>query len=349
MNTIRLVGAGPLGGPISHSGLRLLTAGIAALLPLAALSGREQAWAGALPSSCAASGTTVTCTYTADLEGRFTVPRGVHHINVVAAGASGGSGRSWPGGAGAQVTAVGVIVTPGSTLYAEVDIGGGPGEGDTGRAGGGESDLRSCSITDPHCPAAGTGADPRLIVAGGGGGAGGGYGEEWGGSGGSAGVGTSRCNPGNVGTEGTGSLARGPGGPAGPPNPGGGGGGGGGCSSGGAGGAAWPGGMAGTGGTASSGGTGGSGGHGGGGGGAGYFGGGGGGQGAVNGGGGGGGSSSGPAGSTFATATTGPQVRVSYQAVGARAPTGGTAVQGGPSAPHGTASRLAWARISASR
>jgi hypothetical protein len=93
--------------------------------------------------------------------------------------------------------------------------------------------------------------------------------------------------------------------------------------------------VAGTNGTASSGGAGGTTFHGGGGGGAGYWGGGGAGSnggsnggGAGNGGGGGGGSSFGPAGATFAAAATGPQVKVSYQAVVPAAPTGVTAVRG---------------------
>ena len=119
----------------------------------------------------------------------------------------------------------------------------------------------------------------------------------------------------------------------------GGGGGGGACHSGGAGGFAGPGGVAGTNGAPGTGGAGGTTFHGGGGGGGGYWGGGGGGSngasnggGAGNGGGGGGGSSFGPigpeGGSTFATATTGPQVQVSYQAAVPDAPTGVTAVPG---------------------
>jgi Fibronectin type III domain len=317
VNNRRLVGAGPLGGPISNSGWRLLATGFVLLLPLAALSGTEQARAGTLPSNCAASGTTVTCTYSAGSEGTFTVPSAISSIHVVAAGAGGGNTLGGVGARGAQVTAD-LSVTPGSTLYAEADIGGGPG-GANGAGGGGESDLRSCSITDPNCPAVGTRADPRLIVAGGGGGAGAAGG---GGNGGAAGVGTSMCNPGNAGTNGfVGQV--------------GGGGGGGGCFTGGTGGFAAPDGVAGTNGTASSGGTGGTTFHGGGGGGAGYFGGGGGGSngvgnggGAGNGGGGGGGSSFGPNGSTFAVATAGPQVQVSYQAVLPGGPTGVTAVPG---------------------
>ena len=169
--------------------------------------------------------------------------------------------------------------------------------------------------------------DPRLIVAGGGGG---GAASGGGGNGGAAGVGMGTCNPGSVGANGyAGTVGSG--------------GGGGGCFSGGAGGFAGPDGVAGTNGTASSGGAGGTTFHGGGGGGAGYWGGGGGGSngvgnggGAGNGGGGGGGSSFGPAGSTFAAASTGSQVQVSYQAVVPAAVTGVTAVAGN------TQARVSW-------
>jgi Fibronectin type III domain len=316
VNNRRLIGAGPLGGPNYHSGWRMLATGIAVLLPLAVLSGTERARADALPSNCTASGATVTCTYSSGSEGTFTVPTVVSSIHVVAVGAGGGSTLGGRGAPGAQVTAD-LSVKPGSTLYAEVDIGGGPG-GANGAGGGGESDLRSCSIAAQNCPPLGTPFDPRLLVAGGGGGAGAAGG---GGDGGSAGVGTSTCNPGNAG--GTGYAAGGTGG------------GGGGCFSGGIGGSPAPDGVAGTNGTASSGGTGGTQYHGGGGGGAGYFGGGGGGSNGVggggpagNGGGGGGGSSFGPVGSAFATASTGSQVQVSYQAVVPAAVTGVTAVRG---------------------
>src|SRR5579862_4104458 len=170
VNNRRLIGAGPLGGPNYHSGWRMLATGIAVLLPLAVLSGTEQARADALPSNCTASGATVTCTYSSGSEGTFTVPTVVSSIHVVAVGAGGGSTLGGRGAPGAQVTAD-LSVKPGSTLYAEVDIGGGPG-GANGAGGGGESDLRSCSIAAQNCPPLGTPFDPRLIVAGGGGGAG---------------------------------------------------------------------------------------------------------------------------------------------------------------------------------
>jgi Fibronectin type III domain len=287
------------------------------VLPFAVLSGAGQARASALPSNCTASGTTVTCSFSAGPEGTFTVPGGVSTVHVVAAGAGGGGTLGGSGGPAAQVTAD-LSVTPGSTLFTEVAVGGGGGGAD-GAGGGGESDLRTCSVDDAACPAVGSAHDPRLIVAGGGGGAGAAGG---GGSGGGGGVGTNTCDPGTSGTNGAVGTV-------------GGGGAGGGCASGGAGGFAGPGGVAGTGGTAGSGGAGGTTFHGGGGGGAGFFGGGGGGSngasnggGAGNGGGGGGGSSFGPAGSVFATAVTGPQVTISYQEVAPGAPTGVTATPG---------------------
>jgi hypothetical protein len=325
MTTRRVVGVGRLGGPISRSGWRWIGVGFALLLALAVLAGAKQARASTLPSDCTESGATVTCTFSAGPEGTFTVPDGVSNIDVVAVGGAGGGTLGGSGGPGAQVTAD-LGVAPGSTLFAEVAIGGGAGGAD-GAGGGGESDLRTCSITDPGCPQVGSPQDPRLVVAGGGGGAGAAGG---GGNGGSGGVGvgvgdpfdTSICTSGANGTKGTVGTV-------------GGGGAGGGCYFGGAGGSAGPGGVAGTGGTAGSGGAGGTTFHGGGGGGAGFFGGGGGGSngasnggGAGNGGGGGGGSSSGPAGSVFATASTGAQVTISYQAVVPGAPTGVIATPG---------------------
>jgi centrosomal CEP192-like protein len=259
----------------------------------------------ALPSNCAEAGTTVTCTYSsAGTEGTFAVPLGVGSLHVVAAGGGGGGSLGGSGGAGAQVS-TNLTVFPGSTLFVEVGIGGGAfGSGDAG-TGGGESDVRTCSISDVSCPAVGTAQDPRLVVAGGGGGAGSAAG---GGSGGAAGTGAViPCNAGSNGTAANlGNVGDG--------------GDGGGCSGGGAGGTSGSGGVNGTAGTASSGGAGG--GPRGGGGGAGYFGGGGGGScgstGACNGGGGGGGSSFGPTGSVFTTASTGASVAISYVAAAAQ-------------------------------
>lgn len=110
----------------------------------------------------------------------YVVPSGVSALQVVATGGGGGSTFIGTGGSGAQVTGD-IAVTPGATVFVEVGIGGGAGA----TSGGGESDVRTCSVSG-SCPALGTPQDPRLIVAGGGGGGGLGGGA---GNGASAGVG----------------------------------------------------------------------------------------------------------------------------------------------------------------
>src|SRR5262249_31352815 len=124
-------------------------------------------------------------------EGTFAVPAGVTSLHIVATGEHGAGNTQFVlGGPGAQGTAD-LGVTPGSTLFVEVAIGrAAAGSADGGR-GGGESDVRTCSMTDASCPAVGTAHDPRLIVAAGGGGAGGG---RSGGPGGAGGRGTNTCN-----------------------------------------------------------------------------------------------------------------------------------------------------------
>jgi hypothetical protein len=272
---------------------------------LAVLFGAASASA-ALPSACAEAGTTVTCTFsTVGTEGTFVVPVGVTSIHVVADGAAGTTNANgFSPGPGAQVSAD-LAVTPLQTLYVEVGIGGGAGGAVVGGNGGGESGVRTCSISASGCPALGSAQDPRLIVAGGGGGAGAFGG---GGPGGTGGVGSATpCNPGGNGGNGvggeTGDFGSG-----------------GGCSAGGAGGAgSATGGVSGSAGTAGSGGAGGGNGngsvYGGGGGGGGYYGGGGGGSsgtGPGNSAGGGGGSSYGPSGSVFTTASGPASVAISY-------------------------------------
>lgn len=134
-----------------------------------------------------AAGTTFS--YTGG-EQSFVVPPGVTTLHVVATGASGADNAdsstypdSYNGfaGGGAQVTAD-ISVTPNQTLYIEVGgshgsqslyTGGWNGGGSGEYAGGGATDIRTCSIaTAPGCPAL-TGSpasDPRILVAGGGGG-----------------------------------------------------------------------------------------------------------------------------------------------------------------------------------
>ena len=151
--------------------------------------------AGALPSNCSASGSTVTCTFgfTGGAQ-TWTVPTGVTSATFDAFGAAGGfgpSGSDNPGGSGGETTAT-VTVTPGDVIEIVVggqgaqagapdvspaggfDGGGAGGEGSgpasqgaSGAGGGGASDVRtgSCAAT------ASCGLAARVIVAGGGGGA----------------------------------------------------------------------------------------------------------------------------------------------------------------------------------
>jgi hypothetical protein len=124
-----------------------------------------------------ARASTQTFTYSG-AEQAYTVPEGVHLINVLAVGGRGGNSGGL-GGAGEEVSGE-LNVTPGETLYVEVggdggegvgfkegapyNAGGFNGGGEGAGGGGGASDVR----TSPR--ASGLTADDRLIVAGGGGG-----------------------------------------------------------------------------------------------------------------------------------------------------------------------------------
>jgi len=127
------------------------------------------------PSGCTESATTVTCQDTLPGESTFTVPPGVTSITATAVGADGGQETVFNGGGGSGAVATGTLaVTPGETLYLEVDVlGGAPGQAGgvaLAGAGGGESDVRTCSASGP-C-SSGTSLASRLLIAGGGGGAG---------------------------------------------------------------------------------------------------------------------------------------------------------------------------------
>ncbi len=132
----------------------------------------------ALPAACSQSGTTVTCTYTAQGQSQFDVPAGITSVTATAVGAQGGAdfGSGTPGGLGAVASGT-LSVTPGQVLFVEVDVLGGAGgsvsSGFTdGGVGGGESDVRTCPTSGGQpCPAGSTLAS-RLVVAGGGGGTG---------------------------------------------------------------------------------------------------------------------------------------------------------------------------------
>jgi hypothetical protein len=273
---------------------------IAALAAASCLAAASPAQSQA-PCSAGTVGDTTSFSATGDLQ-CYVVPAGVERLRVVAVGEAGHSSLGGVGGPGASVTAE-LAVTSGDTLYVGVGLGAAPvNGGSTGVAGGGASDVRRCAPAGSGCPALGSLADPRLVVAGGGGGGGGAGG---GGDGGSAGAGLDvPCNggtnggPGAIGAVGQGGL-------------------GGTCTGGGSGGAGNA--VGGVAGGAGGPGTGGAGGfadntHGGGGGGAGWFGGGGGGTsstvGAGNGGGGGGGSSFGPLGAVFGIGSGPPSVAI---------------------------------------
>ncbi len=347
MNTGHAVGVGVLrAGAVGVHRRRRLAVTLVAPVLLAAAGGVGQARA-ALPSNCAQSGTTVSCTFpsTGAPDQTFQVPAHISSVHVVAVGAPGGAtgprvggpgqAPGPPGGAGAVATGT-LKVTGGQTLYVEVGGPGGAGYDTSapGFNGGGAGDPRTSASTGsgggggasdvrlaPY--SAGLSPDRRLLIAGGGGGSG-----------------TPLAI--NVGT-GTGYIIGGAGGSAGRQGgdgrfpclnpPGAGGGGPGTASSGGAGGAGQPAvcyqgdqpGLAGGHGSLGQGGGGSTKGSGGGAGGGGLYGGGQGGEGTFNttddlfdgsGGGGGGGSSLVPAGGSVTADTTGlpPQVTISYTA-----------------------------------
>ena len=159
---------------------------VAAALLFAAVLAADPARA-ALPSNCAQTGTTVTCTYSyTGAEQAFTVPADVTSVHVVAVGAAGATTvfGGAPGGRGAVVSGD-LSVTPADTLYVEVGgtavfdparcysfgpqvcVGGFNGGGSAdffGAGGGGASDVRTVTRTDT----AGTLASRVLVAAGGG-------------------------------------------------------------------------------------------------------------------------------------------------------------------------------------
>lgn len=176
-----------------------------ALAALVASFGLSTTSVSATNSACPGAdvSTPTSCTYTTKGEGDFTVPNNVTALQVVLVGATGGNtaNNAAHGGGGATLTAT-IPASPGTNLFAEVNVGGGSGTGQ-GAGGGGESDLRTCSASDSTCPALGSSMDPRLLVGGGGGGAGptGGGGGAGGAKGGAA---TVACAPNGGGNNGQG-------------------------------------------------------------------------------------------------------------------------------------------------
>jgi hypothetical protein len=148
------------------------------------------------------SGGVATCTYLNIREDTFAVPSGVTSVHVASAGSSGQSaGNTYfgapgsSGGAGAEVSGD-VPVSPLTTAYVEVGVGGGAAAGDYGNggiggAGGGLSGVYTCA-------GVGTNASCALVVAGGGGGGGSGVA---GGPGGAAGIGVTPCSSGANGSD----------------------------------------------------------------------------------------------------------------------------------------------------
>jgi len=166
------------GGNVARRGA-VAAAGVV-VAALSAAGGRA-----ATDAACATAAQTVTCDYSyTGAEQTFTVPSGVHTLQVSAIGAAGGGAA---GGAGGEASAA-VTVTPGATLYVEVGgtgaaaagvaggfngggaEGGGPTVGGAG-SGGGASDVRTVSCGG-SCPGSAASLASRLIVAGGGGGSG---------------------------------------------------------------------------------------------------------------------------------------------------------------------------------
>jgi putative Ig domain-containing protein/Big-like domain-containing protein len=142
-----------------------------------------------LPSQCSQAGTTETCTFTTRGETQFTVPPNVSSIAATVVGGHGGTSLSGtPGGLAAVATGT-LSVTAGNSLYLEVNVLGGTAGRDNGLvdggAGGGESDIRTCSST-ATC-STGTTLTSRLLVAGGGGGGASDDGEGHGGNAGTTG------------------------------------------------------------------------------------------------------------------------------------------------------------------
>ena len=148
----------------------VLVAGVA--LPLG-MMGVVAAASSAAAAPSGGSAPAGAATFTVQGESQFVVPAGVTSVTATVVGAQGlgADNTSSTGGLGAQ--AVGSLtVTPGQTLYVEVNVLGGPapGEGTAGSAGGGESDVRACPAAGACSYGDGSTLDSRLLVAGGGGG-----------------------------------------------------------------------------------------------------------------------------------------------------------------------------------
>lgn len=168
-----------------------LAAGLVVVVPLGMVGMVAAAGpAEALPSGCAQTGSTVTCTfsYTGAAQ-TFTVPSGVQSISITADGAAGGAsgGANFPhaaGGPGGQVQGT-LAVAPGAVLQVNVGGQGGTDGSEAGGFNGGGCGGSGCMVTGntPSLAGGGGGASDirggsdtladRLLVAAGGGGGGG--------------------------------------------------------------------------------------------------------------------------------------------------------------------------------
>jgi len=145
-----------------------------------------------LPAAASAISAPTTLGYTGG-EQAYVVPSGVVVVGVAVQGAWGGEDND-VGQQGEGITGY-LTVVPGQTLFAEVGQNGGYGGGasfggggaagtppptisgglgEFASAGGGASDVRTCSMNAASCPGGGSSLGSRLIVAAGGGGFGGG-------------------------------------------------------------------------------------------------------------------------------------------------------------------------------
>ncbi|MDQ1732337.1 MAG: hypothetical protein QOK10_2496, partial [Pseudonocardiales bacterium] len=171
-----------------YSGSRsYLAVGMTVLTATVWLGGFGSDWAVAAPSATCTAGTcTVSFAETGAVQ-NWTVPAGVDHITVTAAGGSGGTGAPYsgapsPGGTGGKVTAT-VPVQAGDALAIVVGAAGADGtpNSSTIAAGGYGGGASAGSVASPNAQGPGggggggslvfdTSAQPSLLVAAGGGG-----------------------------------------------------------------------------------------------------------------------------------------------------------------------------------
>ena len=140
----------------------------------------------------------------------YSVPGNLTALTVEVIGTAGSARHGPAGGAAADVTAT-IPVSGGEILYVEIGAGGGTSA--FAGAGGGASDVQTCSVTGTCANTGDPSTDPRLVVAGGGGGGGETY-PNAGGAGGNAGTSNVVTGPG-AGGNGADAASGGAGGDAG--------------------------------------------------------------------------------------------------------------------------------------